>query len=224
MLKLKIDIYKHLLKRYEIDWIQWEREITEYVKLIREWNDVAGLVSPKDAEEGCAEHIEDSLSLIDYIVPHLKDNPELMWLDIGSGGGFPVIPVLLAFKNMRTVLIERKIRKSNFLQMVLKKFYIDNAVVICDGFPDCVPKYKLDPGRVGIITARGVEKPERVGRFLSNWLSENTMFLCQSTQVLEIFHSEKFKLYQVDDAWNKTNPPLRKGQLAVIRKNISKTD
>ncbi|MCX8064012.1 MAG: class I SAM-dependent methyltransferase [Candidatus Hydrogenedentes bacterium] len=216
---LRIQLYSELLNRYSIDWDVWEREVKEYTGLINKWNSIAGLVSPGDVERGCIEHIEDSLSLIDYLVPYLMDNPNLVWLDIGSGGGFPAIPILLVFKNMRIILIERKIRKSNFLQMVVKKFNIISAQVVCDGFPDCVPKYNIVPENVGIITARGVEQPGRLAKFLSNWLSPNTIFLCQSPKIFEFFPPNRFSSVKIEDNWSNLNPPLRKGALVLIRKN-----
>mgnify|MGYP003883431461 CR=1 FL=1 len=152
------------------------------------------------------------------ILGYLTENSELIWLDIGSGGGFPTIPILLAFKEIRTILIERKIRKTGFLQLLIKKFNLVNTKVICDTFPDCIPKFEIKQDDIGIITARGVEKPERLAKFLSHWLSEKTIFLCQSPKIDTFFPPDKFSIHIAEDNWSKVTPPLRKGKLILIRK------
>lgn len=215
---LKSSLYKELLKNYQIDWENWEREIKRYIDLLKYWNPIAGLVSPGELEKDCVEQIEDSLSLTDYIIPYLEADPGLIWLDIGSGGGFPAVPILLAFKKIRIILIERKIRKTGFLQLVIKKFNFENAKVICDTFPDCIPKFSINSEDIGIITARGVEQPTKLAKYLSHWLSPKTIFLCQSPKVDSFFPQEKFSLHQVEDEWSNLNPPLRKGRLVLIQR------
>lgn len=217
---LRTSLYEELLPSYQINWDAWEAEIKQYINLLMQWNPIAGLVSPGELDKHCIDLIEDSLSLIDYIIPYLNKNSELMWLDIGSGGGFPAVPILLAFKSIRIILIERKIRKTGFLQLVIKKFNLQNAKVICESFPDCVPKYNFKSENIGIITARGVEQPERIAKFLSNFLSPRTIFLCQSPQVDSFFPPERFSLSPVDDEWSKYKSPLRKGKLVLIQRKV----
>jgi len=213
---LNINLYKKLLFHYAIDWQKWEEEIQQYIELLNKWNPLAGLVSQTDLVQGCVQHIEDSLSLIPYVLQENADVENGIWLDIGSGGGFPAVPILLANKDAQAVLVERKSKKAGFLQLLVGKFQFKNAKVICSTFPQCLQEMKDEDNNISVITARGVEEPEKLARFLNNWLLEKTKFLCQSPNIHNIFDNEKFKKEFIEDEFTKQG--LRRGTLTIIQR------
>ena len=94
-----------------------------YRDLLRRWGSTLNLVSKADAtEQGLQRHIEDSLA----IVPHLASSTDSL-IDLGSGQGFPAIPVSIA-TGIRCDLIEADRRKAAFLSTVLATLTLPGRV------------------------------------------------------------------------------------------------
>ncbi len=219
-MSLRIELYEKLLTDYPIDWEQWAKEIQIFLSSLKEWNERVNLVSRKDLDNDCISHIEDSLSLIPYIYENKDmDTHVKIWLDIGSGGGFPAIPVLLAQKDTPAILIERKSKKTGFLQILIAKLKLAQTKVICDTFPQCMKRIPLQKEDVGIITARGIEKPEEFAMHLQGWLYKGTRYLCQSPVVHELFNETHFIVQGIKDVFNLHG--LRRGTLYIIQQKIT---
>jgi len=84
--------------------------------------------------------------------------------DVGSGGGFPGIPLYLACPSIRLTLIESNIKKCTFLREIARKLDIDKGVRIWNGrmeeFARDNPGYKAD-----FVTARAVGQFENTIAF-----------------------------------------------------------
>src|ERR1700736_4645109 len=81
-----------------------EARLDRYVELLREWQDKTNLVAPSTLPHLWTRHISDSLQLL-ALAPSAK-----VWVDLGSGGGFPgvVLACALADISGATVhLVER---------------------------------------------------------------------------------------------------------------------
>src|SRR6185295_11221666 len=85
-------------------------QLGEYYSLLTRWNDRLHLVAPCSPEEFAVRHILESLMLL----KHLPVNASVA--DIGSGGGLPIIPCLIARPDLHATLIESSQRKSIFLR------------------------------------------------------------------------------------------------------------
>lgn len=180
-----------------------------YCELIREWNRVVSLVSHGDLDR-LDEHVADSLSLAPYVQEACGEGGGL--LDIGSGGGFPGVPLACALPGVRVALVERSDRKVGFLRQVVGGLKLDNAEVICGEFPlaaaGLVPR---------AVTARAVEKPAKVLRDIGRFLPEEAVFLCQVGDPRP-FLGETFHVERVRDAW--TEAGARRGELYRVRRSV----
>ncbi|MGC8737684.1 MAG: 16S rRNA (guanine(527)-N(7))-methyltransferase RsmG [Candidatus Hydrogenedens sp.] len=215
-MSLNIELYKKRIPFYPIDWEEWQTEISQYISLLKEWNPLLNLVSKNDLEKNCISHIEDSLSLIPYIYNKMNNYKENLWLDIGTGGGFPAIPILLTKKDFPTLLIERKSKKVGFLQMLISRFKLKNTKVVCDIFPECLDHINIQIENIGVITSRGIEKPEKMALFLKQWLPQKTWLLCQTPHLEQIFDSEIFQKEIIQDEFTTIN--MRRGKLVIIHR------
>jgi 16S rRNA (guanine527-N7)-methyltransferase len=114
----------------EKDQAGWKRELVEscrelgldltesqvqafetYWRLIRRWNQLADLVSPGDLSRLMSRHFMDSLSLLRLLVPL----PGTRVLDVGSGGGFPGLPVKICCPRIDLTLLEPREKPWFFL-------------------------------------------------------------------------------------------------------------
>lgn len=88
-----------------------------YVELLLRWQQTTNLISPSTIPQLWTRHIADSLQLID-LVPGATT-----WVDLGSGGGFPAIPVacVLATKpGAKIHLVESNGKKAAFLREAIR--------------------------------------------------------------------------------------------------------
>ncbi|MGL4389069.1 MAG: RsmG family class I SAM-dependent methyltransferase [Brevinema sp.] len=107
-----------------------------YTKELTLWNNTHNLMA-KNEISNISEHIEDSLSLIPFLEKNLDDikSPNII-IDIGSGGGFPVIP--LAFwakenqKNLHFIATDIVDKKIAFLKWCTVKFDLNIDVIKVD--------------------------------------------------------------------------------------------
>ena len=86
----------------------------EYYEFLLKWNDRQHLVAPCSAEEFATRHVLESLLLL----PHLPQDARIA--DVGSGGGLPIIPCLIARGDIHATLIESSKKKAVFLREALR--------------------------------------------------------------------------------------------------------
>lgn len=102
--------------------------LNHYVALLKTWNAKINLVSPNTLSEVWTRHILDSAQL--YSTAKLESG---IWVDIGSGGGFPglVIAILAddSATGQETVLIESDQRKCTFLRTVAREVDVPVRVI-----------------------------------------------------------------------------------------------
>jgi 16S rRNA (guanine527-N7)-methyltransferase len=91
-------------------------QLGAYYSLLTKWNDRLHLVAPCSPEEFATRHILESLLLL----RHLPEGAKIA--DIGSGGGLPVVPCLIARPDLQATMIESSQKKSVFLREALKTF------------------------------------------------------------------------------------------------------
>lgn len=188
--------------------IDAEDRLHDYFSLIREWNPFANLVSESVLARQLHEHVIDSLSLVSIINDLGGRNDS--HLDIGPGGGFPIVPINIALPDLETFVVERSERKVGFLHKVKASLGLDSLTVLSGSFPEILP-----PTRPATITARAVERPDALLRSVSEYLSQGMCFLCQSGDPMPMLGGN-FKVDLVADRWTSEN--LRRGDLFLVRR------
>ena len=100
-------------------------DLEHYAALLRKWNAVQNLVSRETLAEIWPRHIEDSLQLVPLLRPH-----DRQIIDLGSGGGFPAIPVAIASRETerRFTLVEPVAKKASFLRAVARELALPVSV------------------------------------------------------------------------------------------------
>ena len=74
----------------------------QYYELLTEWNKVMNLTAITKMEEVVSKHFIDSLSLV-RVVHGLQEGAARL-IDVGTGAGFPGIPLKIVFPNLRVTL------------------------------------------------------------------------------------------------------------------------
>jgi 16S rRNA (guanine(527)-N(7))-methyltransferase RsmG len=190
----------------------WSEEVIDqfrlYIDMIAKWNDSSGLVSAQDLAHLAERHILDALSLASHVAEPGKTRNHLF--DIGSGAGFPAIPLKLAIPKLEVTLVERSTRKAAFIEMVILALGLKDVRILHGEFPVVTPAETPQ-----WVTARAVEKPERLSKGLRGYLSGDTVFLCQfrnpETIIGPMFHVE-----HIEDEW--TRQGWRRGSLSLVKR------
>lgn len=139
--------------------------LTKYFQLLRSWNSRLHLVAPTSPGEFARRHILESLLLLEYLPA------EAQVADIGSGGGLPIIPCLIARPDIRATLIESSKKKAVFLREALKEIGNSQATVIPERFESVgVPT-------VNVVTCRAIERFEEILPQLIDWAPPTATFL-----------------------------------------------
>jgi 16S rRNA (guanine527-N7)-methyltransferase len=123
-------------------------ELTAFAALLRRWNDTQNLVSRGTLDELWSRHIADSLQ----VLPLLKES-EASLVDLGSGGGFPAIPLAIAAKGrVRLTLVEAIGKKASFLKTVNRE--LDLGLDVRQERAEALDPAALGP--VHVITSRAL--------------------------------------------------------------------
>lgn len=132
--------------------------------LLFKWNDVAGLVSKNDEEIFFLRHFCDSLQPL--LLFGFKKNATI--LDIGSGGGFPSIPIRIFRPDLQFVLAESNRKKASFLNEVAKELNLTNMTVYngkVENMP--VPEKKFD-----YVLSRGFGSLQKFSQLAKPFISD----------------------------------------------------
>jgi 16S rRNA (guanine527-N7)-methyltransferase len=106
-------------------------KILEFCKLLLEANKNTNLISKNDEKKLLTRHVSDSL--VFATSPTLNSQLSTLnshWADIGSGAGFPVIPLCLYFPQAKFFAIECRKKRCEFLNEVQQKLNLQNLEII----------------------------------------------------------------------------------------------
>ena len=107
----------------------------KFCNLLLEANKTQNLISKNDEKKIMTRHVADSLIFANYI--ENRENPRILkigvqttWIDIGSGAGFPVIPLCIHFPQIKFYAIEPRKKRCEFLNLVKQELNLQNFEVI----------------------------------------------------------------------------------------------
>lgn len=99
---------------------------SKFMDFMIEWNDRVRLTSITEEEEVIDKHFIDSLTALKPQV--IKNNHKI--LDLGTGGGFPGIPLKIINPTIDLTMLDSRLKKIEYLQEVINVFSFENTVAI----------------------------------------------------------------------------------------------
>lgn len=100
------------------------KQFYDYMNLLLEWNEKINLTAITDKNEIILKHFVDCLTISKYI----KENAYI--IDVGTGAGFPGIPLKIARRDIKIVLMDSLNKRINFLNEVIQKLELKNIETV----------------------------------------------------------------------------------------------
>lgn len=136
--QIEIELTKEQIEKYY-----------NYMNLLLEWNEKINLTAIIEPREIILKHFVDSLTIAKYI----KENEKL--IDVGTGAGFPGIPLSIVKENTNIVLLDSLNKRINFLEEVKENLKLENITTI-HGRAEEFGKNKNEREKYDIAMSRAV--------------------------------------------------------------------
>ncbi|MGH9601283.1 MAG: 16S rRNA (guanine(527)-N(7))-methyltransferase RsmG [Terriglobales bacterium] len=128
--------------------------ISMYIDVLLRWNHKINLTAVREPENIVTRHFGESLFAARHLFAERPD-PTMRVIDVGSGAGFPGLPLKIYAPAVRLTLIESHSRKAAFLREVIRALKLANAEVFAGRAEDF-------SGGGELVTLRAVERFEQV--------------------------------------------------------------
>ena len=143
-----------------------------FIKLLQQWGMVHNL-SGRLLRSDIEENILDSIFPLNFI------NKYNSFADIGAGAGYPGLILAMALRDVKSYLIEPRIKRVSFLNFVKASLKLDNLTVICSRVE------QVKDLQVDLITSRAVTNTSLLLDITKNIKKENSSYLFYKGSMLE---------------------------------------
>lgn len=167
---------------------------SEYIKAFLEQNSKLNLISKNDEKLLWEKHIFDSLAIEKFFEKY-NTAPKTL-LDFGTGGGFPAIPIALAYPEIEVTAMDSIRKKINAISTIKNELKIHNLTPLC-GRVETLDK-KFD-----IITSRAVANLGKIVEYAIPRLKKDGYFIA-------------YKSVKAQEEIEKAKPALKKYKARVI--------
>lgn len=164
-------------------------QLSTYLDLLLKWNARTNLTAIRDPEEIVRRHFGESL----FVAAHLPACATL--LDLGSGAGFPGLPIQLARPALRVTLAESQNKKASFLREAVRTLGLSTEVWAdrVENMPserlfDVVALRAVDNPAVALDLARGRLVSDGLIAHLTSGGSESGITVCVPNSSQTVLH------------------------------------
>ena len=187
-----------------------------YLDLLLEWNEKFNLTAITDKDEIEEKHFIDSIELVKFF-----DVKNKTLLDVGSGAGFPGIPLAIVEPTLKVTLLESNGKRVSFLHEVVGKLDLKNVEIIQGRSEELGTREKYD-----IVTARAVKELNVLLEITFYLVKVGGYFIAYKSSGLdeEISNAKHaFKCLQIDEykKFDYSLPKSKKSSvfLGILKKN-----
>ena len=158
----------------------------KYKTLFLEKNSILNLISKNDEQYLEEKHIFDSLSINLFFKKYGNDFKTL--LDIGTGGGFPALPIAIEYPQIKVTGIDSTTKKINAINEIASNLELKNFIGIADRVEN-LKNVKFD-----LITSRAVAKLEQIAKYALPLMTKSSFLIVYKSKTAqeEIKNAENF--------------------------------
>ena len=163
-------------------------------------------------EDMVIKHVLDSLTL----VPYLRSSQRLC--DVGTGAGFPAIPLALCFPDKEFVLLDSNGKKTRFLYQVRQQLRLDNVSIVEGRAETYQPEDGFD-----VVMSRAFADLNRMCHLTAHLLDTEGVWLAMKSQTVDTEIMDLSTSVEVSEQVDLVVPGLDElRQLVVLRRSENK--
>lgn len=187
-----IEAFKLLEKEFIDLEIPYDQDILNkfevYMELVLEWNEKVNLTAITDKTEFIVKHFVDSIMCAKH--PAMASSKRI--IDIGTGAGFPGIPLALIYPDKQFVLVDSVNKKLLILKEIIIKLSLNNVKVI-HGRAEDMAHQKQHREQYDICVSRAVAKLQVLSEYCLPFIKKDGYFIAYKGRDIEqeILDSEK---------------------------------
>lgn len=165
-------IYVEEIKKYKIDLTDKQiKNFFNYMIGIIDWNTKINLTAITDEKMFITKHFIDSLTINRYIIGKKS------LIDIGTGAGFPGIPLKIVNENMKVTLIDSVNKKLNVIRDISSKMTLQNLEIIHTRAEDLAHNREYRE-TYDIATTRAVSNLSTIVEYMLPFVKLNGLAIC----------------------------------------------
>lgn len=146
----------------------------EYMKIFLEENSKVNLISKNDEKYLWEKHVFDSLAIENFFEKFDTSKIKTI-LDIGTGGGFPSIPIAITYPHLKVTALDSIAKKIRAVQTIKDKLNIENLEPICTRVENLDAKFDM-------ITSRAVSSLKNICEYALPKLKKGGYFVAYKSK------------------------------------------
>lgn len=150
-------------------------QFEQYYELLLEWNSFMNLTAITELQEVIDKHFVDSLAIANYI--SLKNQKIL---DLGTGAGFPGIPIKILFPDVEIVLLDSLNKRIKFLDTVIEKLQLQYIKAV-HGRAEDLAHQTVYREKFDICTSRAVANLSTLSEYCMPFVKQGGYFVSYKT-------------------------------------------
>ena len=166
----------------------------DYIKVFLGQNAKLNLISKNDERFLWEKHICDSLAIENFFEKYGRDFKTL--LDFGTGGGFPSVPVALAYPEISVTALDSIRKKINAVTSIKEALNIKNLTPVCS-------RVESFDGRFDIVTTRAVASLDKIIQYAVPKMKKDGYFIA-------------YKSIKVQDEIKESQKTLKKCNAGIV--------
>ena len=151
-------------------------KFSKFYEILKEYNENVNLIANTDIKIVYEKHFSDSLALGKILQKqNFSKNTQIKLIDIGTGGGFPAIPLSIAFPDWKIVALDSIGKKIDFIKHIANKLDLNITPLV--GRSEDIAKDNKYRGQFHICTTRAVAKLPVIAEYCIPFVIQDGVFV-----------------------------------------------
>lgn len=161
------------------------QKFIRYYELLTEWNQWMNLTAITDYGEVVLKHFTDSLSLVKVFSDSaFLSDKKLSVIDVGTGAGFPAIPLKIAFPNLQITMLDSLQKRIKFLNEVIAGLQLDGITAL-HGRAEDMAKQRGLREQFDLCVSRAVARLVSLSEYCLPFVKKNGYFIPYKSEKTE---------------------------------------